>query len=251
MLAGSAKLCHDRMQPRLVGGAARREGRSRADRRVDRQRPADDISGDDPLARSASGDLLAQQARQVERALAVPGKDDRPVAGTSATKRVERARDVANRRGRAPASHPCCRAGTRRTPPGGSAAPRCRRRSLNALAWLRTNRRGAIAAVAPVVERGVPAVALEIGRRVDEEDRRRGLRGLRCRRRLRAPSATDRRSARAARSSWPCRHNRARSAWAAAGNGPAAWRGGSAPGRRTGRSRTPRRRRSASGRRSG
>ena len=69
---------------RLVGRrAGRKAERGKVGTRADR--PADDISGDDALGDRLPGDLLSKQPLEVERALAVAGKDDRPSFGTSFT----------------------------------------------------------------------------------------------------------------------------------------------------------------------
>ena len=105
-----------------------------------------------------AGDLFAQQALEVQRALAVPGEDDRPVAGFL-DELVERRGDVAIGEVERLLRVLALRAGTRRTPPGGSAAPRSRPAPLNALAWLWTNSLVRNCGVAAGIERRVPAVA--------------------------------------------------------------------------------------------
>ena len=79
-LGGSPKVIHDRMQPVWFSGAARGQPeRGKVGDRADR--PADDIGSDDPLRDRLAGDLLLKQPLEVQRALAVAGEDDRPVAG--------------------------------------------------------------------------------------------------------------------------------------------------------------------------
>ena len=67
------------MQPVWFGAV--QAGRPSAGRSaVTADRPAHDIGRDDALGDRLAGDLFAQQPLEVQRALAVPREDDRPVA---------------------------------------------------------------------------------------------------------------------------------------------------------------------------
>ena len=126
-LAGSAKLCQRQDAAGLVGRV--QAGRPSAGRSaVDADRPADDIGGDEPAAQRLAC-ALGEQPHQVQRALAVPGEDDRlgRQAAAAGMRRTPPARR--DRRGRAP----CCASSLVEQeradrPPGDSAAPRRPRR---------------------------------------------------------------------------------------------------------------------------
>ncbi len=135
---------------------------------LDRDRPADQIGHRHAALQRRACDALLEQAGQVCGALAVPGQDDRHVGRDARQEEVERLADVLI------GGIECLvrrRIVGQESAEGRLAIFRCPdlRRAVERTGHALDEQPGAGLAVR-IVERGVPGVAVDVARRVDEKD---------------------------------------------------------------------------------